>query len=102
MYIYCIDLNWREVIMNMDYPEFQLDSPEGLALIITGFKSVSRDPFPLEHIYVRWSCSSGQFSLLKQAIIGCPEFSIAQFPHCSMQLSDELKVNINTDEARTW
>lgn len=97
-----IDLNWREVILNLDYPEFNLDSPKGLALIITGFKSVSRDPFPLETIYLGWSSTSSQLSLLKQAIKGSPEFSIAQFPLCSMQLSDELKANLNSEDARTW
>lgn len=90
------------MILNLDYPEFNLDSPKGLALIITGFKSVSRDPFPLETIYLGWSSTSSQLSLLKQAIKGSPEFSIAQFPLCSMQLSDELKANLNSEDARTW
>ena len=96
------DLNWREVILKLDYPDFHLDSPEGLLLIMTGFKSVSRDPFPLETIYLGWSCTSGQLSLLKQAIKGCAEFSIAQFPLCSMQLKDELKVSLNSEDVKIW
>ena len=95
-------MNWREVILHLDYPEFYLDSPEGLSLIFTAFKSVSREPFPLETIYLGWSCTRGQLSLFKQAIKGCAEFSIAQFPLCSMQLHDDLKVNLNSDEAKTW
>lgn len=90
------------MILNLDYPEFHLDAPEGLALIMTGFKSVSRDPFPLETIYLGWSFTKGQLSLLKQAIRGCSEFSISQFPLCSMQLSDELKANLSSEETRTW
>ncbi len=100
--VFLLDFNWREVILNLDYPDFHVDSPDGLGLIMTGFKSVSRDPFPLETIYLGWSCTSGQLSFLKQAIRGCPEFSIAQFPLCSMQLSEDLKANLNSDEARTW
>ena len=96
------DFNWREVILNLDYPEFHIDSPDGLGLIMTGFKSVSRDPFPLETIYLGWSCTGGQLSLLQQAIKGCAEFSIAQFPLCAMQLGEDLKANINSEEARTW
>ena len=97
-----LGFNWREVILNLDYPEFFLESPEGLSLIMTGYKSVSRDPFPLETIYLGWSCTRGQLSLLRQAIKGCSEFSIAQFPLYSLQLSDELKINLHSDEARTW
>ena len=96
------DFNWRDVILNLDYPEFYIDSPEGLALIMTGFKSVSRDQFPVGTIYFGWTCSRGQLSLLKQAIKGCPEFSIAQFPLSSMQLGEELKVNPSSEDVRTW
>lgn len=90
------------MILNLDYPEFSLDSPEGLGLIMIGFKSVSRDPFPLETIYLGWSCTSGQLSLLRQAIKGSAEFSIAQFPLCSMQLGENLKANLNSEDVRTW
>lgn len=90
------------MILNLDYPEFYLDSPEGLALIMTGFKSVTRDPFPLETIYLGWSCTRGQLSLLRQAIKGCSEFSIAQSPLYSLQLNEELKTNLHSEEARTW
>ena len=88
------------MILNLDYPEFYLESPEGLSLIMTGFKSITRDPFPLETIYLSWSCTRGQLSLLRQAIKGCPEFSVSQFPLISLQLSDEL--NLHSEEARTW
>ncbi len=95
-------MNWREVILNLDYPEFYLDSPEGLSLIITGYKSVSRDPFPLETVYLTWSCTRGQLSLLKQAIKGCPEFSVAQFPLCTLKMSEDVRISANSEMAKTW
>lgn len=69
---------------------------------MSAFKSASRDPFPLETIYLAWSCTSGQLSFLRQAIKGCVEFSVAQFPLGTIQVSDELKTNPNSEDARTW
>ena len=90
------------MILNLDYPEFYLDSPEGLSLIVTGYKSVSRDPFPVEMIYLVWSCTGGQLSLLRQAIKGCPEFSVAEFPLCTLKLSDDMLLKTSSDIAKTW
>ena len=36
------NLNWREVILYLDYPEFYLSSPEGLNLIVSTFKLATR------------------------------------------------------------
>ena len=54
------NLTWHDVIMKLDYPGFQLSSPEGLALIVTAYKTASRDPFPTEAIYLSWECPRGQ------------------------------------------
>ena len=96
------NLNWREVILWLDYPEFHLSSPDGLNLIVSAFKLATRDTFPLECFYLSWRNTQGHLSLLKQAIIGCPEFSVAQYPMVIMQLTDEHKFNLNSEEAKTW
>ena len=96
------NLNWREVILYLDYPEFNLSSPEGLNLIVSAFKLATRDTFPVECFYLVWRNTRGHLSLLKQAIVGCPEFSVAQYPMVVMQLSDENKFNLNSEEAKTW
>ena len=36
------NLNWREVILYLDYPEFHLSFPEGLNLIVSTFKLATR------------------------------------------------------------
>lgn len=96
------NLNWREVILYLDYPEFYLSSPDGLNLIVSAFKFATRDTFPVECFYMDWRNTRGHLSLLKQAIVGCPEFSVAQYPMVIMQLTDEHKFNLNSEEAKTW
>ena len=61
-----------------------------------------RDTFPLECFYLSWRNSRGHLSLLKQAILGCPEFSVAQYPLVIMQINDEHKYNLSSEDAKTW
>ena len=86
----------------LDYPEFHLPSPEGLSLLMNTYKLACRDPFPLEALHLPWSNTRGQLSWLKQAIVGCPEFSIAKYPMRVLQFSEDLKINMNSEEVKTW
>lgn len=98
-------LNWREVVQSLDYPDFYVPSPDALSLIVTAYNQASRDPFPLDCLYmVEWRNTRGQLSWVKAAIKGCPEFSVAQFPlACIPQgLVEELKINLAVEEAMTW
>ena len=93
------------MIQSLDYPGFYVPSPEALSLIITAYNQASRDPFPLDCLYmVEWRNTRGQLSWVKTAIVGCPEFSVAQFPlACIPQgLVEELKINLTIEEAMTW
>lgn len=54
------NLIWREVMLELDYPGFFLPSPEALSLIMTTHRMVSRDPFPLEVLYLGWDNPKGQ------------------------------------------
>ena len=71
-------------------------------LIMCYFNLFSRDTFPLECFYLSWRNTRGHLSLLKQAIAGCPEFSVAQYPMVIMQLNDEHKYNLSSEETKTW
>jgi len=95
------NLIWRDVILELDYPGFFLPSPEALGLIMSVYRVASRDPFPMESLYLGWECPKGQLSWCKQALAGCPDFSFAQFPYRSMHVED-LKLNITSEEAKSW
>ena len=59
------NLNWREVILYLDYPEFHLSSPEGLNLIVSTFKLATR--YEREIFLVPYSQKIWQFGgLLEQ------------------------------------
>ena len=46
--------------MELDYPGFFLPSPEALGLIMSVYRVASRDPFPMESLYLGWECPKGQ------------------------------------------
>jgi len=54
------NLIWRDVILELDYPGFFLPSPEALGLIMSVYRVASRDPFPMESLYLGWECPKGQ------------------------------------------
>ena len=44
-------LDWGEVIIELDYPQFMVSDPSGVALILKAYHLGTTDPFPVTAIY---------------------------------------------------
>eukprot|EP01119_Soliformovum_irregulare_P023182 TRINITY_DN8072_c0_g1_i1.p1 TRINITY_DN8072_c0_g1~~TRINITY_DN8072_c0_g1_i1.p1 ORF type:complete len:2236 (-),score=833.72 TRINITY_DN8072_c0_g1_i1:325-7032(-) len=66
-------LNWPTVIQNLDHPNFFVSDPKGLATVTVVYKKVTKEPFPLEHLFSQWKNTAGQLSFLKVAVSAPPD-----------------------------
>jgi len=73
------------VITKLDYPGFHLLDQKGLVLIVSIFKKMSKEPFPIESFLTNWKNILGQVSFLRFAVIAPPDVltfaSTAQIQH---------------------
>ena len=44
-------LNWREVVLALDNPNFFLPDPDSLSFVMRIYKLATQDPFPVEALY---------------------------------------------------
>jgi CCR4-NOT transcription complex subunit 1 len=98
-----VNMNWREVVLEFDHPEFYLPEVEGLRMIMKAYKHATSDVFPVESLYRMWSNTRGQLSWIRHALSGCPEFSFADFPCKEVTVSTQR--SLPEDESRnirTW
>eukprot|EP01102_Stenamoeba_stenopodia_P006983 TRINITY_DN1952_c0_g1_i4.p1 TRINITY_DN1952_c0_g1~~TRINITY_DN1952_c0_g1_i4.p1 ORF type:complete len:1011 (-),score=209.50 TRINITY_DN1952_c0_g1_i4:491-3523(-) len=66
-------INWTTVISKLDYPGFHLVDQKGLVLIVSVFKKMSKDPFPIEIFLTTWKNILGQISFLRFAVLAPPD-----------------------------
>eukprot|EP01114_Cavostelium_apophysatum_P013415 TRINITY_DN3247_c0_g1_i5.p1 TRINITY_DN3247_c0_g1~~TRINITY_DN3247_c0_g1_i5.p1 ORF type:complete len:2234 (+),score=701.16 TRINITY_DN3247_c0_g1_i5:75-6776(+) len=66
-------LDWTLVMKNLDHPGFQISDSKGLVTIIQIWRKASKDPFPLDVLFGRWTNSVGQFSFLRIATTAPPD-----------------------------
>ena len=55
-------LSWRQVIQELDYPEFHVPSREGLQLLFTACHRGLMEIFPVDVLYRTWTNTEGQVS----------------------------------------
>ncbi|KAI6659252.1 hypothetical protein LOD99_14925 [Oopsacas minuta] len=72
-------LNWREVVLALDYPGFYLPDPDSLSVIMRAYRLATQDPFPIDALYRPWENREGQLSWLRQALSGYADFSFADY-----------------------
>lgn len=54
------NLNWRQVIFDLDHPGFLIKTTDAVRLIILAYLRATNDIFPVEAIYKAWSNTYGQ------------------------------------------
>ncbi|XP_039763279.1 CCR4-NOT transcription complex subunit 1 isoform X3 [Pararge aegeria] len=103
------NLNWKEVILQLDHPEFVVPDRQGLSLLFTilrlGLQSAGypTNIFPVEYLCRRWTNLEGQMSLLTNILKHPDIFSFADHPFHPVSI-DLLKSPPETDnkEVSTW
>ncbi|XP_045510260.1 CCR4-NOT transcription complex subunit 1 isoform X1 [Colias croceus] len=103
------NLNWKEVILQLDHPEFIVPDRQGLSLLFTilrlGLQSAGypANIFPVEYLCRRWTNLEGQMSLITNILKYPDVFSLADYPFHPVSI-DLLKSPPETDnkEVATW
>ncbi|WAR11775.1 CNOT1-like protein [Mya arenaria] len=96
-------MNWREVVSEMDFPQFLVANKRGLRLLMKGLIQGLQEIFPVEYIYRPWKNTEGQLSLIIQSLRNPDVFCFADYP-CHSVVIDILKTAPD-DEKRdiaTW
>ncbi|XP_030378589.1 CCR4-NOT transcription complex subunit 1 isoform X2 [Scaptodrosophila lebanonensis] len=98
-------LNWKDVCMELDHPEFVLKDRIGLDLLLTIFRLATQSnifPHP-ECIYRHWQNTEGQLSLITTMLNNPDLFSFADFVFSSPAL-EVLKTAPDADnkEISAW
>ncbi|EAA14758.4 AGAP009057-PA, partial [Anopheles gambiae str. PEST] len=101
-------LNWKEVCVALDHPEFLLKDRAGLSLLLTIVKmgmqaSNMGQTFPVECLYQRWTNVEGQLSIISLILKNSDLYSFADHIYTSVSL-DLLKTPPETDskEVACW
>ncbi|XP_072931342.1 CCR4-NOT transcription complex subunit 1 isoform X2 [Epargyreus clarus] len=103
------NLNWKEVILNLDHPEFIVPDRQSLNLLFTilrlGLQSAGypSNIFPVEYLCRRWQNLEGQMSLISNILKYPDIFSFADHPFHPVSI-DILKSPPESDnkEISTW
>uniref|UniRef100_A0A1Y9H2G9 Uncharacterized protein n=1 Tax=Anopheles dirus TaxID=7168 RepID=A0A1Y9H2G9_9DIPT len=102
------NLNWKEVCLALDHPEFMLKDRAGLSLLLTIVKmgmqaSNMGQQFPVECLYQRWANVEGQLSIIAQILKNPDLYSFADHIYTSVSL-ELLKTPPETDnkEVASW
>ena len=87
-------LNWREVVRELDHKGFAINSKAGLRLVVQALlRGLAREPFPIDCLYKPWQNTEGQVSSLfvcKHAIIDVEKnpsshrFVLISFTHVNL------------------
>uniref|UniRef100_A0A2A4JSL1 CCR4-NOT transcription complex subunit 1 n=1 Tax=Heliothis virescens TaxID=7102 RepID=A0A2A4JSL1_HELVI len=103
------NLNWKEVILQLDHPEFFVADRQGLSLLFTilrlGLQSAGypSNIFPVEYLCRRWTNLEGQMSLITNILKYPDIFSFADHPFHPVSI-DLLKSPPEADnkDVATW
>lgn len=103
------NLQWNNVIIELDHQEFIIKDRVGLLLLITalrmGLQNLGFHPetFPIDQLYRRWKNVEGQLSLIQNILKNPDIFCFADYPFLSVNV-DVLKAPPESDnkEIATW
>lgn len=103
------NMNWKEVILQLDHPEFIVPDRNALTLLFTilrlGLQSAGypANIFPVEYLCRRWTNLDGQMSLVSNILKHPDVFSFADHPFHPVSI-DLLKAPPEADnkEVGTW
>lgn len=84
------NLSWKEVVKELDNPDFFLKDKMSLKLLIQALKKVIKDQFPIDLIYRVWKNPEGQLSWLNNALKYPDVFCFADFA-CRRAATECLK-----------
>jgi hypothetical protein len=69
VFVSCIseryNLNWKDVLKNLDYPDFRISNQRGLAVILTLYKKATNEAMPVDPLFGSWKNRTGQLSFLQ-------------------------------------
>lgn len=86
------NLNWSEVVVELDHPGFMVRDRIGLILLTKALLKGLRDTvFPIALLYKPWGNKEGQASWIKQILTHADVFCFAEYPHRSVNV-EILKV----------
>lgn len=83
-------INWRDVVGELDYPQFFVANKKGLRLLMKGLIQGLQEIFPVEYIYKHWKNTEGQLSFIVQSLRNPDVFCFADYP-CHAVNIDILK-----------
>lgn len=103
------NLQWNNVISDLDHPEFIVKDRQGLIILISalrlGLQNLGFHPetFPIDQFYRRWTNVEGQLSLITQILKNPDVFCFADYPCLSVTV-DVLKTPPEQDskELANW
>ncbi|XP_049786692.1 CCR4-NOT transcription complex subunit 1 isoform X4 [Schistocerca cancellata] len=103
------NLQWNDVIMELDHSEFMVKERQGLNLLMTALRlglqnqGYHPDVFPVDLIYRHWKNVDGQFSLIQQILKNPDLFCFADYHYHSVPV-DLLKAPPDSDnkDIATW
>ncbi|KAK2550448.1 CCR4-NOT transcription complex subunit 1 [Acropora cervicornis] len=93
-------LSWRQVIQELDYPEFHVPSREGLQLLFTACHRGLMEIFPVDVLYRTWTNTEGQLSWIQQILSNPDVFCFTDYP-CHTVVIDLLKTAPEDDNRET-
>ncbi|XP_031558067.1 CCR4-NOT transcription complex subunit 1-like isoform X2 [Actinia tenebrosa] len=96
-------LNWAQVILDLDYPGFQVPSGEGLKILMEACSRGLQEGFPVEVLYRTWTNTEGQLSWILQLLTHADLFCFTDYP-CEAVMLDTLKIlpEEETREISNW
>jgi len=97
------NLNWKQVIFDLDHPGFLIKTPEAIRLIIMAYIRATNDVFPVEAIYRAWNNTYGQLTWMENSLSDASVFCFADYP-CRLISLDLLKSppDETNKEIMTW
>ncbi|CAF0914580.1 unnamed protein product [Brachionus calyciflorus] len=84
------NINWKDVVKELDNPDFFLKDKISLKLLIQSLKKVLKDPFPIDLVYRVWKNQEGQLSWINNALKNPDIFCFADYP-CRRSATECLK-----------
>ncbi|CAF0747026.1 unnamed protein product, partial [Didymodactylos carnosus] len=94
------NMNWKDVLKEMDYNGFIIKDRQSLVLIVNAFKRALPDGIPIDLLYTRWHNAEGQLSWFAQAIRNPDIFCFGDYPAHPVNI-DCLK-HPPDDSKETW
>ena len=66
-------LSWQYVVKHLDHVDFKVFDSRGFGLIVSTYRTATKQPFPVDYLFGLWHNTSAQLSLLKLAVSAPPE-----------------------------